>query len=177
MMCWMHSYVVNPARRLMKHRVMYQSEFGNLGYCRGEGKQQKKVHSKSQGRTEPSEWAIRLEMDIIKPDFAVLTWEQWKDTHTEVSMAMSLCALMYTYTHACDCLHVQASASAFWLLAYVQDVNKCIKARQLVYKNDHQSETWKASLAKVKVFYHNRCNALSSKKRKLETADGGMTPQ
>ncbi|KAL0019607.1 hypothetical protein WJX77_000593 [Trebouxia sp. C0004] len=73
-------------------------------------------------------------MDIIKPDFAGLTWEQWKDTHTE-------------------------------------DVNKCIKARQLVYKNNHQSETWKASLAKVNVYYHNRRNALSSKKRKLEVAN------
>ncbi len=95
----------------MKHRVMYQSEFGNLGYCRGEGKQKNKVQSKAKAEKDPvnkaGNSAIRIGMDIIEPDFAGLTWEQWKDTHTEVSMAMSLCALMYTLMHVTACMFRQ----------------------------------------------------------------------
>ena len=34
--------------------------------------------------------AIRIEMDMLKPDFAGMTWNEWKDTHAEVSMAMHL---------------------------------------------------------------------------------------
>ncbi|DBA79540.1 TPA: hypothetical protein ACH3X1_008242 [Trebouxia sp. C0004] len=81
---------------------------------REEEKASKKIRSKAKAKAEKDtvneagNCAIRIEMDIIKPDFAGLTWEQWKDTHTE-------------------------------------DVNKCIKARQLVYRNNRQSKTWKAS--------------------------------
>ncbi|KAL0032074.1 hypothetical protein WJX77_003812 [Trebouxia sp. C0004] len=79
---------------------------------REEEKASKKIRSKAKAKAEKDtvneagNCAIRIEMDIIKPDFAGLTWEQWKDTHTEVN-----------------------------------------------------------------VYYHNRRNALSSKKRKLEVAD------
>ena len=58
-------------------------------------------------QVDHSNSAIRIEMDIIKPDFAGLTWEQWKDTHTEVSMAMSLCALTYTLMLVTACIFRQ----------------------------------------------------------------------
>ncbi|KAL0020746.1 hypothetical protein WJX77_008842 [Trebouxia sp. C0004] len=46
---------------------------------------------------------------------------------------------------------------------YMCDVNRCIKARQQAYKNNQESESWKASLAKVKVYFHKQRHAASKK--------------
>jgi len=78
-----------------------------------EEQENKKAKSKPKAKKESDpvndagNSAIRVEMDIIKPDFAGMTWNIWKDTHAEVSMAMSLCALMYTLMHVTACMFRQ----------------------------------------------------------------------
>ena len=75
-----------------------------------EEKANKKAKSKAKAKKESDpvndagNSANQIEMDVIKPDFSSMTWNEWKDMHVEVSMAMSLCALMYTLMHVLACM-------------------------------------------------------------------------
>ena len=93
-----------------------------------------------------------------------------------------LVALCRTATHGDVCAYSDAFLSRgtraerdLRAVLYVQDINRCVKARQAVYKAAHQFEDWDTALVKVRTYYHNQRMA-ATRKRKLGTLNIGKFP-
>ena len=125
----MHLDVVNSARRLMKHRFMYQSKFG---VCL-----QRSILPRRLGDSRDA--SMQVEIGVYKPQCLVLGWQAWKTREqTGKRCQLGYVVIQQHSTSLVECIHghmhvntAQSICISAQNVSYVHDVTGCVNTRQM----------------------------------------------